>query len=419
MTPTSAKVVIGANYGDEGKGLMTDYFAAQGHNSLVVRFNGGCQASHTVTTPDGQRHAFSHFGAGTFAGARTYLSRHYAVNPVLYLKERAKLLPIAGVLSTLYVDERAPVTTYFDMLLNQLVEDFRGAKRHGSCGMGFGETIGRQEGKIFALVAKDLVDAQVLRQKLVQIRDVHLPARCRELGLPDFGQHHALCTTDVLVNAFVDAAQEFLAYATLVPSAAELIARADNVVFEGAQGLLLDQHRGAFPYVTRSNTGLRNAIDVAQEAGLASLGVAYVTRAYLTRHGAGPLANELPGQPYPGIVDLTNQPNTYQGSLRFAYLDHDQLAQAIQTDLADAAGSGVTVTARLAVSCLDQVGDRARFWEAGQLKDAALDDQLCALAERVLPLGFCSYGPTRNTMVARDDLAADWARGHTTVVCPG
>lgn len=394
----SAKVVIGANYGDEGKGLMTDYFAAQGDNSLVARFNGGCQASHTVTTPDGKRHAFSHFGSGTFASAQTYLSRHYAVNPVLYLKERARLLPIAGRLPRLYVDERAPVTTFFDMLVNQLVEDFRGTNRHGSCGMGFGETIGRHEGKTFALVAKDLLDVAALRQKLTQIRDNHLPARCRELGLPDFGQHHELCTTDVLVDAFIEASQEFLADVTLVPGAAALIAQADNVVFEGAQGLLLDQHRGAFPYVTRSNTGLHNALEVAKEAGIEALGVTYATRAYLTRHGAGPLAHELPGRPYDDVVDLTNQPNEYQGSLRFAYLDHDQLAHAIRRDLTDAAGAGVHVTARLAVSCLDQVGERARFWKGGKLLEGSVAAQVGALKDSVLRVGFCSWGPTRETM---------------------
>jgi adenylosuccinate synthase len=401
----TANVVIGANYGDEGKGLMTDYFAAQGENSLVVRFNGGCQAGHTVTTPDGKRHVFAHFGAGTFAGAATYLSQHFAVNPVLYLKERAKLLPLLSTQPKVFVDERAPVTTFFDMLVNQLVEDHRGANRHGSCGMGFGETIGRHENRAHTLVAKDLLDAAALRQKLVQIRDVHLPARCWDLGLPDYGRHHALCTSDVLVDAFVNAAAEFLADVVLVRSASSAIEGVDNLVFEGAQGLLLDQDRGAFPYVTRSNTGLVNALEVAREAGLDELNVTYATRAYLTRHGAGPLAHELPGRPYEGVVDLTNQPNTYQGTLRFAYLDHDVLAKAIQTDLADAQGAGVAVTARLAVSCLDQVGDTSRFWAGGVLHEASPAEHVLALNDSVLQVGFCSYGPTRATIAALENAA--------------
>ena len=391
-------VVIGANYGDEGKGLMTDYFSAQGDKSLVVRFNGGCQASHTVTAPDGRRHAFSHIGAGTFAGADSYLSRHFAVNPPLYLKERANLLPMLGALPKLYVDERAPVTTFYDMLVNQLVEDFRGANRHGSCGLGFGETIGRYEGKAFALVAKDLLDASALRQKLIQIRDVHLPARCKDLGLPDFGQHHHLCTSDVLVDAFVAASREFLDCATLVSSASEPIELADNVVFEGAQGLLLDQNRGAFPYVTRSNTGVHNALDVAHEAHLRALDVVYVTRAYLTRHGAGPLANELAGRPYDGVVDQTNQPNEYQGALRFAHLNHDMLAMAVQADIQGADWGGISVSAQMAVTCLDQVESKAKFWSNGEQFAGTLEHQVGMLQEHVLKVGYRSWGPSRTTV---------------------
>jgi adenylosuccinate synthase len=396
-----ANVVIGANYGDEGKGLMTDYFAAQGDNSLVVRFNGGCQAGHTVTTPDGRRHVFAHFGSGSFTGAATYLSRHFAVNPVLYRKERMKLVPLLGAPPKVFVDERAPVTTFFDMLVNQLVEEQRGAGRHGSCGMGFGETIGRHEGQTYDLVVKDLLDEAGLREKLVAIRDKHLPARCWDLGVQDFGQHHALCTSDVLVDAFVEAAQEFLADVILVRSASSAFESFDNLVFEGAQGLLLDQDRGAFPHVTRSNTGIINALDIASEAGLEALAVTYATRAYLTRHGAGPLANELPGRPYDGVVDLTNQPNAYQGSLRFAHLDHDRLAQAIRVDLVDAAGAGVAVTAQLAVSCLDQVGATSRYWVGGKLQETSRDEQVRALSEGVLEVGFCSYGPTRKTIAAQ------------------
>ena len=69
--------IIGANYGDEGKGLLTDYYAAKSKHSVVVRFNGGPQAGHTVVTPEGKRHVFSHYGSGTLAGAQTFLSKHF------------------------------------------------------------------------------------------------------------------------------------------------------------------------------------------------------------------------------------------------------------------------------------------------------------------------------------------------------
>src|SRR5206468_2979559 len=108
----TAKVVIGANYGDEGKGLMTDYHAAHaGGDGIVVRFNGGAQAGHTVTTPGGMRHVFSHLGSGTLAGAATFLSRHFVCHPPMFFKELEKLAA-AGLrtLPPVFVDERAPVS---------------------------------------------------------------------------------------------------------------------------------------------------------------------------------------------------------------------------------------------------------------------------------------------------------------------
>lgn len=81
------KVIIGANFGDEGKGLMTDYFCNKCDNPIVVRFNSGAQAGHTVVTPDGNRHVFGHFGSGTFNNTPTFLSKYFVVNPLSFLKE--------------------------------------------------------------------------------------------------------------------------------------------------------------------------------------------------------------------------------------------------------------------------------------------------------------------------------------------
>lgn len=404
----TAKVVIGANYGDEGKGLMTDYFAAQAANSVVVRFNGGCQAGHTVTTPDGRRHVFSHFSSGTFAGAATFLSKDFAVNPVLYFKERPVLLAACGRVPTLYVDARAPVTTFYDMLLNQMVEDFRGAKRHGSCGMGFGETIGRTETGEFAVTVADLASTPELEEKLKAIRAVYIPERALELGLPaDYLASNSkwgeLLHSDTLIQNYIEAACRFMDEAIFV-APRFLLSKASNIVMEGAQGLMLDQNRGDFPYVTRSNTGLTNALEVAREAGLTNLDVTYVTRAYLTRHGAGPLANELGGKPYAGVEDRTNMPNQYQGSLRFAYLDADLLARSILRDLVECQDGTVALTAGLAVSCLDQLGtESAKLWSTPELlAKSRLEegdrDWLLARLNRILPVSHVSYGPTRATI---------------------
>ena len=92
---SNVKVIIGANYGDEGKGLMTDYFAAEAKRKeefcLVVMGNGGAQRGHTVSTPEGIRHVFHHFGSGTFSGVRTYFPEYFIVNPMVFKKEFTEL----------------------------------------------------------------------------------------------------------------------------------------------------------------------------------------------------------------------------------------------------------------------------------------------------------------------------------------
>ena len=89
---TAARVVIGAQFGDEGKGqAVAGEAAAAGGDGIVVRYNGGAQAGHTVVTPDGRRHVFSHVGSGAFSGAATFLSRWFVSHPMLFLKEQAAL----------------------------------------------------------------------------------------------------------------------------------------------------------------------------------------------------------------------------------------------------------------------------------------------------------------------------------------
>jgi adenylosuccinate synthase len=185
MRTRSARVVIGANFGDEGKGVLTDYFAAQAPaTSLIVRFNGGAQAGHTVVTPEGQRHVFGHIGAGSLCGAATFLSHYFVCNSLLFLREYEALGRL-GLTPTVWVDPRAPVTTPYDILINQLLENARGAARHGSCGVGFGETWERTLSTDFALTVADLTDRSRLLRRLMAIRRDYVPQRLARLGLHD------------------------------------------------------------------------------------------------------------------------------------------------------------------------------------------------------------------------------------------
>jgi adenylosuccinate synthase len=396
---SAAAVIIGAGFGDEGKGLLTDFHAAGfGKNCIVVRFNGGAQAGHTVVTPDGRRHVHSHFGSGTLTGAATFLSRHFVSNPLLFRREAIELEKPGVGSPAIFADERGLVTTPYDMLINQWVENFRGSRKHGSCGVGFGETIERCLDERFAVRISDLADQAGLRTTIDRIRQKWVAARLKKLNVPKLsGEQKDLLFADRLRDEFIDTAAEFYARIRIARPG---ILKSSEVVFEGAQGLLLDEDYGWFPHVTRSSTGLKNAVDVAAEAGIERLNCVYVTRAYATRHGAGHLPHELPNKPYAAIEDTTNVPNPHQDNLRFGWLDLDLLSSTIDADFQRySATPGIKITRQLAVTCLDQLDASAFFMKGNKLCKTFVND-FAAFAGQHTNIAevYAGHGQTRETI---------------------
>jgi adenylosuccinate synthase len=357
-----AYVVIGACFGDEGKGLTTDYLSAKhvGKN-LVVRFNGGAQAGHTVQTPSGLRHVFKHFGSGSLAGAATYLSDFFICNPILFGIELKDLRSLR-IQPKVYVSSKAIVTTPYDMMINQIVEEFRSRARHGSCGVGINETVERNLNPEFALQVADLLDEKILQEKLIKIQSQWVKQRLAALKVDALSKDwQDRLASPAIVEFFLQQVKSFLANTELTDN--QILQKFDNVIFEGAQGLLLDEVKGFFPHVTRSSTGLKNVIAIANDAKIKELEVYYVARAYLTRHGAGPLPFELQEIPYAKVLDATNIHNLFQGSLRFSWMNLDLLQQAITSDLADVP-QGLKVKSNLMVTCMDQVDPNVHLIKA-------------------------------------------------------
>jgi len=311
-------VVIGLNYGDEGKGLTTDYLVSRGEvpdEIAVVRFNGGAQAGHTVNTPT-QRHVFHHIGSGSLQGAATILSRFFVVNPVLYMLERTEF----GRLN-IYVDPECIVTTPYDVMINRAREKHT---KNGSCGIGFAETIKRNEIG-FSIRVKDLKNPLFVQNMLSIIRRDYFYPLMRGLNAirPDITKEFL----DGAEQRFLDDCALFLK-TVIVKRDVEAMEWFDHLVFEGAQGLRLDQYSEDFPHVTRSSTGLENVAKLLEGFDCDTT-VYYVTRSYLTRHGVGPLDNEIQN---PGYVDETNVHNQYQGGLRYATHDFDRMARDVAKD---------------------------------------------------------------------------------------
>lgn len=297
-----ARVVIGANFGDEGKGLVTDYLCSQGAG-VVVRFNGGAQAGHTVVTPSGDRHVFSHFGSGSFLGVPTFLSQFFVCNPILFFRELVQLNRL-GLNPSVYAHPECVVTTFADMLINQRLEAARGVKRHGSCGVGVNETIERSQIQELKVTMADIWNGpKVIASRLEEI--------CRKYAKFRTG---TVIDEPAMVSKFLEGCEMF---AERVHPAG--IGQCKDPVFEGAQGLLLDQNnKEFFPHLTRSNTGMQNVRALCKQAGIDQIDAYYVSRTYLTRHGAGPLPGEDTALRY---ADDTNLEHPWQGSIRFAPLD--------------------------------------------------------------------------------------------------
>lgn len=329
------KAVIGANFGDEGKGLMTDYFCHQstlrGEKSLVVLYNGGAQRGHTVVTPDGNRHVFHHFGSGTLVGADTYLSEEFVLNPMIFRQEWEELESMKAI-PKVYVNHTCRVTTPFDMILNQIIEESRDNARHGSCGMGIHETMIRDVCNYPIEMWFGSSD-EAKRYYLKEIRN-YLSERLLDFGInkiPDNWKE--IVNSDLLIENYISELN-FMGR-NISTRFDRFIEHYDCAVFENGQGLLLDQNNAAYyPHLTPSNTGIKNSLKIiAQMSCKPDIEVCYVTRTYLTRHGAGRLDGECnKSEINPDMQDLTNIPNPHQGALRYAKLDEDLLKERILKD---------------------------------------------------------------------------------------
>lgn len=307
-------VVSGANYGDEGKGLVTN--ALCNKNTLVVLSSGSSQRAHTVVH-DGKRVVFRHFGSGTLKGAGTYFARDFLVNPAMFRQEYLALKHM-GITPKVYMHEECKLISPVDMYANVNIESRRGDKSHGSTGCGVWESIrrGKFAGELTVGHSELYASIDYYRSRLVGMSD-KLPD---EIG--DF------LTGKALVYNW-DADVDFLCkHVQLIGRDEERFLLHDftDIVFENGQGLLLDtDYVGDSIYTTPCHVGGKIPARIifdnfyGENSQIESI---YVTRTYLTRHGKGNIGRdnvcEVQGNEIKeGIVDKTNVPNPNQGHLRY------------------------------------------------------------------------------------------------------
>lgn len=355
----TVKIVTGANFGDEGKGYMTDYFAnkakEQNKSCLVVCHNGGSQKGHTVVSSSGLRHVFHHFGSGNIAGADTCLSKDFIVNPIIFNKEYEDLKR-KGIVTKTFVHKDCLVTTPFDMLINQIVESSRDKDRHGSCGLGVNETIVRNNSmntftiydmykmsNYLTKVLLDIISTYYLMGRLNQLKIESIPTKWVEI----------LSKKDNIIENYIDDLYTMMSRIEIVDDS--IFDKYEYVIFEGAQGLLLDQNNMEyFPHLTPSNTGITNPVNMIKDKNVTDIEACYVTRTYMTRHGAGRFDTECSkNEINPNMVDLTNVPNEFQGTLRYGKLDLNDLKNLIEKDF-DSNRNGLNIKKSLAITHINE-----------------------------------------------------------------
>ncbi|MCL2725365.1 MAG: adenylosuccinate synthetase [Polyangiaceae bacterium] len=328
-------VVADLGFGDSGKGTIVDYLARAHGANLVVRWNGGAQAGHAVITDDGREHVFAQFGAATFVpNVRTHLAEPFVLHPTALLVE-ARYLAQKGVgaaLDRLTIAESARIITPFHQAANRLRELGRGDGRHGTCGIGIGETVrdSLEASSDEIIVARDLVcERATLRSKLERVRDRMHASLARQFlalhGDVRARDEIAIFDDSRTIRCWLEAVEPLRKQPSLVVENTTLDRRLRDacIVLEGAQGVLLDQSVGFHPHTTWSDCTTKAATTLLAEHGVSDperIDRIGVMRAYLTRHGAGPFPSES-AELGVKLPERHNESHGWQGRFRVGFPD--------------------------------------------------------------------------------------------------
>ena len=351
-------IVLGLGFGDEAKGATVDYLCSTIPDvSAVVRWSGGANAAHNVR--HGVRHhTFRQFGSGTLLGIPTVLNRQVVVNPQILMAEAVELESngVHSPLSLLIIDSQCKVVTPIMVAINRAREIIRGSARHGSCGLGIGETkvynyanalglnyldtVGNFEvagpvshgktltmGDLSGFLSSSDTDLRDRVINCLKAEEIYAERILKEaLGFAPF------MANELDYGNIEEIADEFIELGSVISSSIlsqdafedklNDLMGSGTVIFEGSQGLLLDESWGFHPHTTWATINPRELIQDIERLNYSSPYVLGLTRSYMTRHGAGPLPSENTG--FNADVNLPEDDNgwgRYQGSFRVGPLD--------------------------------------------------------------------------------------------------
>ncbi len=283
-----AVVLVGAQWGDEGKGKATDLLGAQ--VDYVVRYQGGNNAGHTVVidSPDGpQKYALHLLPSGILTPTVTpVIGNGVVIDPGVLMAELAGLQARGIDTSRLLVSASAHLITPYNVALDKVTERFLGARRIGTTGRGIGPTYADKVNRI-GIRVQDLFDASILRQK------VEAALAGKNQLLVKVYNRRAVDPQTVVEELlpYAEALEPFVADTSLVLNQA--LDAGATVLLEGSQGTFLDVDHGTYPFVTSSNPTAGGACAGAGIGPTRLDRVVGIVKAYTTRVGSGPFPTEL------------------------------------------------------------------------------------------------------------------------------
>ena len=324
-------IVSGLGFGDEGKGSIVDFIGHTQRVSNNIRFNGGNQAAHHVVR-DGILHCFSQFGSAMFEpNMKSILSKYTLIDPYSIKSESDVLISknIDDPLLRLYIDNDCPVITPIHKFVNRIRELINSK---GSCGCGVGETIDDRQrySDNTTLKACDLHDIDKVSKKfdlLLQYKLDWIDQISEYVDKDDISEYVSLLKNfdsekvsndyfDFCENVFIGNVNKFFS---------------ESSVYEGAQGTLLDMNYGFMPYITKTNSTCRNAIELCRT----SYDKIGVMRVYMTRHGDGPLPTYDENLTKLIPIDDNNIYNKWQGHFRIGWPDMVLMRYAVKCNEPD------------------------------------------------------------------------------------
>ena len=353
--------VVGKNYGDEGKGLVTASLCSSFKKPLIIKHNGGAQAGHTVENEErGTRFVHHQIGSGAEYGADTLFAETYYPDLYQIRKEIEKFKSIFRYVPRIYGEEGCCVTTVDDILLNMAIETKRGKNRHGSCGMGINECSERISAG-YKITLKQIAGSSYdgLRNLLVNIRKEYTHKRIIELEISEQNPYYSMILDENILYNFAVEIKDNSRFIELVSADSTWLKRYDGLIFESGQGLLLDKDYTAnAPHLTSSKTGITEPLKFLNKRSLSLQEAIYVTRTYVTKHGAGPLSHEFKTSDWADLeVDMTNLYNEWQGDIRYA--SHGRAYDfllPVANDIKD-----INIKPSLAITHMNETGGKILF----------------------------------------------------------